>query len=159
MVGVYFPANGSFTAWAGAVPMAAGSDFTHPFEYDSGRHTWTTKSATYPDAHVNNMACGVLNDAGTDYIYCVGGSQATVTGVFDRVFRYDPVTDAITTVAAPWPGAQGTLILPGGFSVFQNKLYILGGFNNPVAMTDQIWEFTPTTNVWVQKKMLCFPSR
>jgi N-acetylneuraminic acid mutarotase len=151
LVGVFFPANGKFYGMGGRSSDLAGSDFTHPFEYDPVTNTWTTKSATYPDAHVNNMACGVLNDAGTDYIYCVGGSQATVTGVFDRVFRYDPVTDAITTVAAPWPGAQGTLILPGGFSVFQNKLYILGGFNNPVAMTDQIWEFTPTTNVWVQK--------
>jgi hypothetical protein len=38
---------------------------------------------------VNNMACGVLSDAGTPYIYCVGGSQVSVPGTFDRVFRYD----------------------------------------------------------------------
>ena len=69
----------------------------------------------------------------------------------DRVFRYDPVTDVITTVAAPWPGAQGTT-LPGGFTVFQNKLYILGGFDTIAGNgTNQIWEFTPTTNGWVQK--------
>jgi len=42
--------------------------------------------------------------------------------------------------------------LPGGFSVFNNKLYILGGFDIPGGNgTAQIWEFTPTTNVWVQK--------
>jgi hypothetical protein len=98
------------------------------------------------------MACGVLNDAGTDYIYCVGGSQVTVTGTFDRVFRYDPVTDVISPVAAPWPGGLG-MVLPGGFTVFNNKLYILGGFDTITGGgqgTNQIWEFTPPTT-WVQK--------
>ena len=94
------------------------------------------------------MACAVLTDAGTPYIYCVGGSAAGQATATDRVFRYNPVTDAISTVASPWPGAMGT-ILPGGFSVFNNKLYILGGFNNPVGMVDTIYEFTPNPAGWV----------
>ena len=57
----------------------AGSDFTHPFEYNPAANTWTTKGATYADNQVNNMACGVLTDAGTPYIYCVGGSAAGAT--------------------------------------------------------------------------------
>jgi plastocyanin/N-acetylneuraminic acid mutarotase len=150
LVGVYFPANGKFYAMGGRSSDVAGSDFTHPFEYDPGANTWTTKAATYPDNQVNNMACGVLTDAGTPYIYCVGGSAAGATTATDRVFRYDPVTDVISPVAAPWPGA-GVTTLPGGFTVFQNKLYILGGFNINVAMTDEIWEFTPGTNAWVEK--------
>ena len=52
---------------------------------------------------MNNMACGVLTVAGTPYIYCVGGSQVTVTDTTDRVFRYDPVTDVLSP---PW-------LLPG----------------------------------------------
>jgi CSLREA domain-containing protein len=130
----------------------AGNEFTHPFEYDPGSNSWTTKSATYPDTHVNNMACGVLADAGTPYIYCVGGSQVAVTGTIDRVFRYDPVTDVISSVAAPWPGGLG-MVLPGGFTVFNNKLYILGGFDTISGGgqgTNQIWEFTPPAT-WVQK--------
>ena len=86
------------------------------------------------------------------YIYCVGGSQVTVTGTSDRVFRYDPVTDVISAVAAPWPGGLG-MVLPGGFTVFNNKLYILGGFDTITGGgqgTNQIWEFTPPTS-WVQK--------
>src|SRR5207237_5447871 len=124
-----------------------------PFEYDPASNTWTVKAATYPDEIVNNMACAVLNDSGTDYIYCAGGSQVVVNIVTGRVFRYDPVADAITVVAAPWPPGVNTL--PGGFSVFNNKLDILGGFENPGGpngtSTDQIWEFTPGTNIWVQK--------
>src|SRR5438128_11538708 len=151
-VGVYFQANGKFYAMGGRASDAADSEFTHPFEYDPATNMWTIKSASYPDTHVNNMACGVLADAGTPYIYCVGGSQVTVTGTFDRVFRYDPVTDVISPVAAPWPGGLG-MVLPGGFTVFNNKLYILGGFDtitNGGQGTSQIWEFTPPTT-WVQK--------
>ena len=56
-------------------------------------NSWTTKAATYADNQVNNMACGVLTDAGTPYIYCVGGSAAGATTSADRVFRYNPATD------------------------------------------------------------------
>ena len=130
-----------------------GDDFTHPFEYDPVGNSWTTKSATYPDNQVNNMACGVLNDSGTDYIYCVGGSAAGGTTATDRVFRYDPVTDTITT-GTPWPGAMGT-ILPGGFSVFNNKLYVFGGFNINVGMVADIWEYTPGgAGAWVHKSAM-----
>jgi hypothetical protein len=44
-------------------------------------------------------------------------------------------------------------ILPGGFAVANNKLYILGGFNINVASTNQIWQFDPTAAVgskWTQ---------
>ncbi len=75
LVGVYFQANGKFYGMGGRSSDTAGNEFTHPFEYDPGSNSWTTKSATYPDIQVNNMACGVLSDAGTPYIYCVGGSD------------------------------------------------------------------------------------
>jgi Kelch motif len=129
-----------------------GGEFVNPFEFDPIANTWTTKSATYPDNQVNNMACGVLNDAGTDYIYCAGGSESATSTTTGRVFRYDPIADAITTVAGgDWPpGASG--ILPGGFAVFGNKLFTLGGFDIPNGVgINQIWEFTPSPAGWVQK--------
>ena len=152
--GVYFPANGKFYSMGGRASDTAGNEFTHPFEYDPNTNTWTTKAATYPDNLVNNIACGVLTDAGTPYIYCVGGSVvSTPTATTGRVFRYNPVTDTISPVAAPWPAA-GTTVIPGGFTVFQNKLYILGGFDTVTGGgqgINQIWEFTPSPAAWVQK--------
>ena len=152
LAGVHFPANGKFYGMGGRSADAAGSEFTHPFEYDPVASSWTTKSATYPDIQVNNIACGVLNESGTDYIYCVGGSDVASQTTTGRVFRYDPVTDTLSSVGAPWPPGAATTTLPGGFTVSNNKFYILGGFNIPGgnAITD-IWEFDPTTNAWVQK--------
>ena len=97
------------------------------------------------------MACGILTDSGTNYIYCVGGSAGGQTTATDRVFRYNPITDTIETIPSPWPGDVDGITLPGGFVAFNNKLYILGGFRINTEMIDTIWEFTPGTNTWVQK--------
>src|SRR5262249_45986244 len=142
---VCVPASGKFYAMGGRSSDVAGSDFTHPFEYTPSSNTWVTKAATYPDNTVNNMACGVLNLGGTPYIYCVGGSAGGQTTATARGFYYNPIAHAITTLTAPdnWPGNTAGTILPGGFSVFHNKLYILGGFNINVASTNQIWSFDP----------------
>jgi N-acetylneuraminic acid mutarotase len=149
LVGVFFPANGKFYAMGGR--DVNNVEFTNPFEFDPASKTWTTKSATYPDASTNNMACSVLNDSGTDYIYCAGGSNFAAQTTSGRVFRYDPIADSITTVAANWPPGD-TGILPGGFSVFNNTFVILGGFDIPNGVgTDEIWQFTPSPAGWVQK--------
>ena len=154
MVGVFFPVNGKFYAVGGRSMDGSGNDFAHPFEYDPNTNSWAIKSATYPDNQVSNMACGVLNNSGTDYIYCVGGSAGGQTTAAARVFRYNPTTDTIESIDAPWPGDSDGITLPGGFAVLNNKLYILGGFRINTAMTNQIWEFTPTTNVWALKNAL-----
>ena len=149
--GVFFPANGKFYAMGGRDMQTGGTEFTNPFEYDPVANSWTTKAATYPDPFVGNTECAVANDSGTDYIYCVGGSQSSTATETGRVFRYDPVADVITTVATDWPPGDAST-LPGGITVFNNTIYILGGFDvlNNVS-TDQIWAFTPSPAGWVQK--------
>ena len=149
-VGVFFPANGKFYAMGGR--DASDVEFPSPFEYDPATNSWTTKSATYPDTFTNNMACGVLTDSGTPYIYCAAGSNFVSQTGTGRVFRYDPIADAIITVAGgDWPPGASS-ILPGGFTVFNNTLVVLGGFDIPNGIgTNQIWQFTPNPAGWVQK--------
>src|SRR6188472_418229 len=146
-VGVYFQPNGNFYTVGGRTSDTAGSDFQHVLQYTPSSNSWTQKPSTLPDNFMNNMACGVLTVSGTPQIYCVGGSFATGTTATARVFSYNPATDTATTLTGDdWPGAMGT-ILPGGFAVANNKLYILGGFNINVASTNQIWSFDPTAGV------------
>ena len=144
LVGVFFRDNIKFYAVGGRASDSPGSDFTNPFQYDPVTHTWTTKLATYPDNQVNNMACGILND-GANAIFCVGGNAAGAATATARVFRYDPITDTISTLSSAdnWPGDASGTILPGGFAVVNNKLYILGGFNINISSTNQTWEFNP----------------
>jgi len=152
LAGVFFPANGKFYGMGGRSSDVAGNEFTHPFEFDPATNGWTTKAATYPDIQVNNIACGVLSDAGTPYIYCVGGSDVASQTTTGRVFRYDPVTDTLSSVGDPWPPGAATTTLPGGFTVFNNHLFILGGFDIPGGIaTNEIWEFDPATGAWEEK--------
>jgi plastocyanin/N-acetylneuraminic acid mutarotase len=149
--GVFFPANGKFYAMGGRDLQTGGIEFTNPFEYDPVTNSWTTKAATYPDPFVGNTECAVANDSGTDYIYCVGGSQSSTATETGRVFRYDPVADVITTVATNWPPGDAST-LPGGITVFNNTIYILGGYDVlNVVSTDQIWAFTPNPAGWELK--------
>jgi N-acetylneuraminic acid mutarotase len=153
-VGVFFQPDGNFYTVGGRTSDAAGSDFQHVLQYSPSSNSWTPKASTLPDNQMNNMACGVLSVAGTPQIYCVGGSAAGQTTATGRVFSYNPVTDTPTVLTGDdWPGDASGTILPGGFTVANNKLYILGGFDINVASTNQIWEFDPTAAVgakWTQ---------
>ena len=131
---------------------AVGSDLMHPLEFDPVQNNWATKAATFPDNMVNDMVCNVLADpSATPFIYCVGGSASGGSTATNRLFRYDPAADSITQVTAPWPGNPGGDTLPGGGVAAANKLYVLGGYQIGIGMTNKIWEFRPDTNVWVQK--------
>ena len=162
--GVYFPANGRFYAMGGRTSDAAGADMPTPYEYDPNTDTWAFKTAPFPDNLVSNMACGVLTVGKTPYIYCVGGSAAGSTAATSRVFRYNPVTDTIETAGIEQWNESVPDTLPGGFTVFQNKLYILGGLTVTTCATNRIFEFTPDNAVgsqWARKAAtlpvaLCF---
>ena len=155
-VGVWFPADGNFYTMGGRTSDSGGADFQHVLKYSPTSNMWTQMGVTLPDNFMNNMACGVLAVAGTPSIYCVGGSFATGTTATARVFSYNPVTDTATTLASGdnWPGNVAGTILPGGFVVTGNYLYILGGYNINTASTNQIWQFDPIQPVgskWLQR--------
>ena len=154
-VGVYFQADGNFYTVGGRVSDAGGDDFQHVLQYNPTFNSWTQMASTLPDNQMNNMACGVLTVSGAPLIYCVGGSAATQTTATARVFTYDPATDTPALLGSDdWPGDAGGTILPGGFTVANNKLYIVGGFDINVASTNEIWEFDPNAAAgsrWTQK--------
>src|SRR5437016_5575870 len=154
-VGVHFQADGNFYTMGGRTSDTAGSDFQHALQYNPTSNSWTQMPSTFPDNQMNNMACGVLTVSGTPLIYCVGGSAAGNTTATARVFTYDPVTDTPALLGTDdWPGDAAGTILPGGFTVANNKLYILGGFNINVSSTNEIWEFDPNAAAgsrWAQK--------
>lgn len=107
------------------------------------------------DFRVDNMAGGVLNIDGGPRIIAVGGSAVGDNTTTNAVREYDPIADTITVLTSdPWPGNDTGDKLPGGFAVYNNKLYILGGFQLNIDMLDTIWEFDPSQPAgfrWQQK--------
>jgi hypothetical protein len=142
--GVYFPGNGNFYAMGGRQSDAGGSDYVNPREFNPTTNTWTVKAAAYPNLQVCNMVGGVLTIGGQSVIVTVGGSAALATTATSEVRQYNPLTDTLTVIATdPWPGNVGGTVLPGGAAVVNNVLYVFGGFNIGVGMTNQIWKFDP----------------
>jgi len=143
--GAFFPTNGKFYVLGGRDADTAGADFQQVSEYDPVAATWTLKNGTFADNQVNNMVGGVLDFGGTPYIVVLGGSAAGATTTTTEVRQYDPVADVITTLADdPWPGAADGVTLPGGAAVYDNKLYVFGGFQVNVGMVNTIYIFDPS---------------
>ena len=142
--GVFFPGNGNFYAMGGRQTDVAGSDYVNPREYNPITNTWAVKAAAYPNPQVCNMVGGVVTLGGASVIVTVGGSAAGGATATSETRTYNPITDTLTVLATdPWPGNVGGTVLPGGAAVFNNNLYVFGGFNINVGMTTQIWQFNP----------------
>jgi N-acetylneuraminic acid mutarotase len=121
------------------------------WEYDPAANTWARKSALLDnpptrERYVSNMAVATLTDPGGVYIYAIGGSNIdSIPSNFVR--RYDPVTDTILTMANDaWPASPARI--PGGYAVYDDKLYIFGGFSllanaGQGAVFADTWRFDP----------------
>lgn len=142
--GTYFPPTGLFYAIGGRADDTAGSDYTQINIYDPAMDSWSVSTATFEDNQVNNMVGGVLDVGGTMSIVIVGGSAAGAATATSDVRVYDPVMDSLTVLTTdPWPGNTDGAILPGGAAVYENKLFVFGGFDIGIGMTDAIWQFDP----------------
>ncbi len=143
--GAFFPADGKFYLMGGRPDDGGGTDFIQVHIYDPATDTWSESNATFADAQNNNMVGGVLDFAGTPLIVVVGGSAALATTSSSDVKTYDPAGDSLQVLTDdPWPGNTDGAILPGGAAVYENKLFVFGGFDIGIGMADAIWQFDPS---------------
>ncbi len=144
-VGVYFQADGNFYTVGGRTSDAAGADFQHVLQYNPSFQQLDSDGidiARQPDEQHGLWRASCLRHS-VDLLR--GRLRCRQTTATARVFTYNPATDTYQPSGSDdWPGDAAGTILPGGFTVANNKLYILGGFNINVASTNQIWEFDPT---------------
>ncbi|MDQ2805432.1 MAG: S-layer homology domain-containing protein, partial [Chloroflexota bacterium] len=135
------------------------------YEYAPGANTWTAKAALLDSPqqgsiYTANMAAVVLTNSNGVRIYAVGGNS--IDSIPTPVVRvYNPVADSLTTDDA-WPASPQHV--PGGWAVYNNKLYIFGGFSrtannfaggvfsdtwrfDPLAASGSRWTQLPTANL------------
>jgi len=120
------------------------------WEYTPGNPgTWVRKNALLDQSQPGsrwtaNMAVAVLTDTTGPHIYAVGGSSINSEPT-PGVRVYDPVVDSVTNLAAAdnWPASPARV--PGGYAVFNNKLYIFGGFTSigTGSVFTDTWQFDP----------------
>ena len=146
---VAYPANGKVYILGGR-HRADGDDINSEwiYEYTPGGGSYTLKNARldncrYTSRWTSNMAGGVLTDANGPRIYAVGGSNVDSV-VTSTVRIYNPVADSISMLTSdPWPANPPRL--PGGYAIYDNKLYIFGGYNTKPTSTmySDTWVFNP----------------
>ena len=145
-----YPPNGKIYQFGGRHGVD-GEDITLQWiwEYTPGDPgSWARKNAlldgTQPGArYTANSAAVTLTDSNGVRIYVVGGSS--IDSVPTPAVRvYDPTADAVTVLTSdPWPATPARV--PGGYAVYNNKLYIFGGFSalGAGAVFTDTWQFDP----------------
>ena len=130
LAGVFFPANGKFYAMGGRSPIQQAASSLIRLNTILVTNSWTTKSATYPDTHVTTWpaVCLTTLERTTSTAWAVrrlpyqtrDGSRLPLRSCYRRHQH---------RLLLPTGPLAMRIILPGGFTVFNNKLYILGGFD------------------------------
>src|SRR5687767_3335255 len=152
-----YPPNGKLYVLGGRAGTD-GDDTTlrNIFEYTPSTNSWVQKAGLLDDSAVGsrwtaNMAVAVLTDTSGVRIYAIGGTNIDAEPS-NRVRVYDPIADTVTLLTSDaWPALPARN--PGAWAVYNNKLYIFGGFSSigPGGVFPETWVFDPmgaTGNKW-----------
>lgn len=122
---------------------------SHTIEtYDPITNTWSTTTPLPEGRH----HAGIASLDG--FLYIIGGFAKSLLSVWHAVptvYQYNPATNKWRELT-PMPTARGAL----GVTVYQNKLYAIGGYDgerNP----DVVEVFDPRTNTWSSAASLPTP--
>lgn len=114
-----------------------GNDF---YAFDPSSNTWSI--VTYlPSSAARQYACAF---AGPNSFFVFSGSSTN--GTLPDLYKYDLATNTWSTMASkPGNGVEGASCFE-----FGDKIIIAGGKNQGV-VTDEVWEYTISSNTWLQK--------
>jgi N-acetylneuraminic acid mutarotase len=126
------------------------------WEYDPGTNSWTQK-ATFPGAARRDAAAFSIGTKG--YVGTGMNNADSFLGVMQSDFwEYNPATNLWTAKAA-FPGNfAGGVYFASGFAI-GSKGYICGGKAGTSNISNELWEYTPSTNTWLQKASFPVGSR
>jgi N-acetylneuraminic acid mutarotase len=118
------------------------------FEYTPSSNSWVQKAALLDEGPVGsrwtaNMAVAVLTDTSGVRIYAIGGTNIDAEPS-NRVRVYNPTADTVTLLTGDaWPALPPRN--PGAWAVYNNKLYIYGGFSSigQGGVFPETWVFDP----------------
>jgi N-acetylneuraminic acid mutarotase len=116
--------------------------------YDPQTDAWTQK-ADLPGAARRDAISFVIDN----YAF-VGSGMDSISGptgnTLKDFWRYNPNTNTWATIA-DFPGAGGEgIYFATGFSV-GGKGYLCGGKTGPNLYSNQLWEYKPSNNQWIQR--------
>lgn len=144
--GEYYAPQGRIYFLGGRTGGAATIDPSVKY-FDVATNTYVTTTADMPTGVANYHIVQLTDSTGVG-LYIFGGS--TSTGAYSTAVQvYYPETNTAMTVAGDtWPGvnADGCVDFPGAGIAYNNKAYLLGGFNGSCAtpgVSNETWIYDP----------------
>ncbi|MDD5013203.1 MAG: kelch repeat-containing protein [Candidatus Pacebacteria bacterium] len=117
-------------------------------EYDPATNTWTDKGSM-PQKNMGTFSTAVVNNK----IYVMGGNSSTVgpdgNTILNTNYEYDPATNTWTTKAPMPQDSHGH-----SATVYNNIIYVAGGFNMTSGYLNRTIAYDPATNTWTTKAVM-----
>lgn len=120
------------------------------YGYDVNTNQWAA-IAPFPAGKERQYASAF---SGTDCFYVFGGDAPS--GAYNDLYKYNISTNTWTVMASkPGIGLKGTSVMR-----FGDKVIIAGGVSvTEGAVSNEVWEYTMSTNSWLQKNNFPFGGR
>ncbi|MFZ4436149.1 MAG: LamG-like jellyroll fold domain-containing protein [Flavobacterium psychrophilum] len=138
--GVAFSING--IGYYGLGNIGSGGDSGALYSYNPTTNTWTQKAT-----------CTLAGVGFWSTTYFVVGTKVYFLDRNNKFFSYDSLTDSWTSLT----DFTGTKRVTGVGFTLNNKGYICTGINSTAGgnlLLNDLWEYNPTNNSWVQKASL-----
>jgi N-acetylneuraminic acid mutarotase len=118
------------------------------WQYNPANDTWTQK-ADLPGSVRRDAVCFTINSKG--YVGTgINNDESSLGTKLSDFWEYNPVTN-IWTQKASFPGFGGLgIYFATGFNI-DSKGYVCGGKTGPNAYSNQLWEYKPSIDEWVQR--------
>lgn len=129
--------------YVGTGRNSTGANTTSFFCYDPVTNSWTTKASYGGLARRGGVAFSIGN------LGYAGTGNTSMSGYTNDMWKYDPTFDMWSPIAS-FPG--GNRFAAIAFSI-GNKGYLGTGeqSNPPAGSKNDLWEYDPATNFWMQK--------
>lgn len=117
------------------------------WEYDPGIDSWTQKASIPGPGRRDavGFSIGLKGYVGTG----IDAAEAWQGNILNDFWEYSPVTNT-WTARAMYPGGWGGIYFATGFAV-GGKGYVCCGKEGASNYSNELWEFNPATNTWMQK--------
>lgn len=141
----FYPGTGLVYALGGRTDATTFGDI-YSYNPETGACADTGANMPVP---ISNYTVNLVNNGTADVLCTFGGRASTGTPTL-AVQCYNPVTNTasqVATLPTAWTGYT-----PGAQAVYNNKVYIFGGFNSTVSPyeTTRTDRFDPVTNTFTQ---------
>ena len=118
------------------------------WEYSPGSNSWTQK-ADLPGVGRRNATAFTIGNVG----YVGSGmshAESSMGTTLKDFYAYDPTVNGWTTIA-DYPGGWGNGIYFATSFSADSKGYVCCGKMGPSNYTDQMWEYKPSVDQWIQR--------